>query len=204
MGGSRSTPSLRDGLDCALAQLDRFEGEVHIQDGTRMHRLLLRQGRVVAASVAGHFDPVLKRLRHRGALSRDAYASALEELARSERRSGEIATRFGVPAISVQQTLRAQLEHALSVLRRRVGRTGSITLVPRTVTAMEVTVWRQPAVRRAKRSRRARESDQQHQHRALRRSAMALHPDRLMHLPATERRKREERLARINAVLQGL
>lgn len=184
-----------------LADLREFEGEIRIADRSATHRILMRGRKVVAAHVAGHFDPLLDRLRQHGALSERAYRETLEAMASCDRRSGEVARRSGVDAQALEQALAAQLRDALAVLRRKVdGTRATATLHPRRIQPREIVAF----ARVGEPKRRVARGRSLPRHRALARIARELHPDRLMHLPEQERRRRERRLAHLSARLQGL
>ena len=108
------------------------------RDGTR-HVVILRGGRIVAARVAGRFDPLLATLRRDGAVSRAGWQTALEALGRSERRSGQLAIELaGVDARAVRAALEAQLRSRLAVVLERAATHGrDAWLEPRTVPASE-------------------------------------------------------------------
>lgn len=190
-------------LDPVIADLVHagFEGEVCIEHDQRTHRLLIRGRNVVAVQVAGHYDPLLERLRTNGCLSEEGYRRTLEAMAKSERRSGELVRKHGVDTQTVQAALNAQLRRALDVLRARVeGTPARVRTRPRRIEAREVAGFVQIAIK----TRPRRQQTRRPRHRELARIARALHPDRLMHLPESERRQREARLAHLSARLQGL
>ncbi|MEM9074225.1 MAG: hypothetical protein AAGE52_37375 [Myxococcota bacterium] len=180
-------------LDQLLLRLRRFEGEVRIHEGSRVHRLLLRQGRPVAAFVAGHFDPLLARLRSVGALADADHQAALAALAQSEHRSGEIARRNGATQEDVRRELARQLQETLALLDERLQRAGEVELQKRRIRANEVTGWLPRPAERASEPKAS-----------YRRSVLALHPDRLGHLSEEERNAATAELARLNAERQGL
>lgn len=189
------------GLDRMLAELADLEGEIRIHHGDATHRILMRAGKVVAVRVAGRFDPLLGRLRERGALSEVGYRATLEAMATSERRSGELARMHGVERDALQHALEAQVRAALDALRRRLDASARVEVYPRRVEAREIVAF--APVPRVRSPRRATPRALP-RHRALARIARELHPDRAMHLPEAERRRRERRLAHLSARLQGL
>ncbi|MBX3247025.1 MAG: hypothetical protein KF901_07585 [Myxococcales bacterium] len=139
--------SLREVLS-ALARVDA-EGELSCVDSSgRRHRLLLRGGRLVAVHVEGRFDPLLARLRRSGVLDEAAHRRALEALASSERRAGELARREGADPRAIDEAVDRQQTAALEALARRVdGTSARLAFEPRVVVAREVVSWRRPAHR---------------------------------------------------------
>src|SRR5689334_12853458 len=111
--------------DCmARAARRRLDGELRIGP----HAVVLRAGRVVAARVAGRFDPILMALHEGGALSAEGFWAALEAIGRSDRKAGDLAIDVaGVPARIVRQALEAQLRARVAVLLGLASR-GSIEL----------------------------------------------------------------------------
>jgi hypothetical protein len=198
------------------------EGELVVIElsGTR-HRVLLRGGYVVAVHVAGRFDPLLEILRQCGAMRPEAWYRTLEELARSDRPSGELALRIGgVSAVAVQAALRAQQDRRLRILAERVREGATLRFEPRRVRARDVVArigpWDLPAEARRSRGERppaiseppaARFSfptDRREARRQLRKLARLLHPDRNAHLDAKTRAELAARLAEATAAYHRL
>ncbi len=193
-----------------LAGQRDFDGDIVIRerDGAS-HRITLRGGVIVAARVAGRFNPLLESMRRTGALAPEGFVRALEALARSERRSGQLAIeRGGASARSVREALAAQLSARLTEIHRRALENGRETwLEARSVAATEaagrVEATRAPRATAPPRATRPASAPSVppaaplslEQRRALRRLAFMLHPDRHAHLPEPERNALERRLA---------
>ena len=207
----------RSSLSALLEVLGRAgaEGELQLHRAGRTHRVLLREGRVVAARVAGRFDPLLRRLRREGGLDEDGYRRALESLARSERRSGELARAAGAEPARVRRGLERQLRDALLALGRLVdGTEATPRFVGRRVEPREVVAVMPRPPRPRRRAHRSPGSPARRplparpappgDRRALRALALALHPDRHPDLSPEERPRREAALARATAAFHGL
>lgn len=181
------------------------------RDGSE-HTLLMRQGRVVGARVAGRFDPLLRRLRTRGDLAGEDLLRVLEALGASERRCGQLAGEVtGVGGAAVRRALEEQLtERILEVLECATHRGLDARFVARPVSPAEAcatVAWESllpdeaPAPRRR---RRAVPTQLPVDRRALRKLALRLHPDRNGHLPPNERAAFAARLAEATALFHGL
>jgi len=180
--------------------VQRAEGELRIVSGARVHRILVRAGRVVAAHVAGRFDPLVARLRRTGLLDASSASEVLAAMSRSERRAGELARAAGVPEAAIFEALRRQLDDALTALEVLDGTAAALTFERREVRAAEVQALG-AAPTRARPKKRLAPCVTRVDRRALRRLALELHPDRTAHLPERERRARAARFAKLTARL---
>jgi hypothetical protein len=178
--------------------------------GADRARVLVRRGLVCAVSVPGRFDPIVDALRRSGAIDGRTYRRILEALARTERRSGQVAVDVGalheavVRDALVQQT-RLRL---VALLDRAAGATATFT--PCDVAPSEQVASVDPvpllpvASRPAPHVSLRTPATRPEARRQLREIAKRLHPDRNGHLPAPEREKLAAELARATAAFHGL
>jgi len=203
------------------------DGDVVVRDTDgRLHRMTLRGGRVVSLRIAGRFDPLLDLLRRRRAIDGDGFQAALEALAASERRSGDLAIeRGGARADDVRATLADQARKRVEALFSIAEAQGHDAWVePRSVSASEAATSL-PYVDAVRGSRRARivgrnvcgptstarafatagtlaaagptpPDDAAEARRSLRALARKLHPDLHPHLSDAERARLAMLLAR--------
>ena len=214
-----SQRSLRELLLAAARA--RASGDVVVRErgGTR-HRVTLRDGRVVAVRAAGRFDPILELLRRHGALNERAWAQSIEQLARSERRAGRLAIETaGISESALRTALAVQARERLRKILARAETHGlDAWLVPRDVPPSEQAVSlcaRDLLGERAEVQASPRPLLEEVQanprpplasrdKRALRRLALALHPDRNAHLSPEARARLAARLAEATAAYHGL
>lgn len=195
----------------------RASGDVVVRErGGIRHRVTLRDGRVVAVRAAGSFDPILELLRRKGLLNERAWAQSIEQLARSERRAGQLALEAaGVTGAALRSALADQARDRLRRVLARADTHGLDAWLDRrdvapseqavsleapdllgdTETAREIP---RPLPAPPPRPRSPRDK------RMLRRLALALHPDRNAHLSPDARARLAAQLAEATAAYHGL
>jgi hypothetical protein len=214
-----SQRSLRELLLAAARA--RACGDVIVRErGGIRHRVTLRDGRVVAVRAAGRFDPILELLRRHGTLNERAWAQSIEQLARSERRAGQLAIETaGVTDDALRSALADQARERLGRILARADTHGlDAWLVPRDVAPSEQAVSlcacdllrELVGVRANPRSplpgvhANPRPLLEGRDKRRLRRLALALHPDRNTHLSPEARARLAAQLAEATAAYHGL
>lgn len=192
-------------LSQAIAE--RVEGLVVLRecDGTR-HGVWVEGSYVVGVHVAGEFDPLLERLRQRGALDAHSHARCVRRLAQLSERAGAVAcAHFGVARREVREALGSQLTERFRTLSAIAQSSGyDARFEPRAVPVGELAM-RMPLGSLLRRSERSTASAHgADARRALRRLAAALHPDRHPELSAEQRARLGRELARATAAYHGL
>ncbi len=186
---------------------------VRERDGAE-HRITLKAGRIVAARVAGWFDPLLDAMRRDGALSPSEWQRALEALGRSERPAGQLAVEVGASHAAVRAALDRQTRRAVRAALERAaehGRDGWLEpreigpTEPVTSLSVDEVLGDPPARERPPRASGARprrtppSRPAPLDRKALRRLAFALHPDRHGHLDPEARAALGARLGALTA-----
>lgn len=187
---------------------ERREGTLALREsGGAIHRVVLQGGAVVAAHVAGCFDPLLERLRTAGAIDDAAFYETIEALATSDRRSGDLAREITNAAPgAIREALQRQLRDRLAAITNN-PRVSSATFEPHEVRAREI-VTRIPEIEipvpRPQPPAVPPPHDPSERRRALRKLAFALHPDRHAHLSEEQRTALARELAQATAAHHGL
>ncbi|MDH5493190.1 MAG: hypothetical protein OEY14_14650, partial [Myxococcales bacterium] len=193
----------------------------------------IRFGAVVGVHVEGGFDPLLTRLRGRGAIETDALRRALLEVG-AGRRAGDAARREGVEGAVIREALRTQAFERLQIVASWVAAGARLRFESGAIPMREASTLllgselpghassgrraeTRPCAgspsspgpasgsraRGAAQLRGARSADRPSRA-ELRRLALALHPDRHPDLPAALRDAMASRLADLTALHHGL